>query len=199
MKRYDSLLLKVFFYGLPLLVVAAVFAYWHAAGGYRDQGVLGFMNGIAGLIFSLWMAIALYLSLRLLISESFRNQVLTRLTFVRERDERESMLTGRATRTTFMTSIALLIFLFCLSCFQVSVYRVGPDIAISDKTGRITLGLGFSLLSAAPGGPPEDATENIFTYSGLPLSGSALVLFLILWQVGCYNYSMRRLSLPNDE
>ena len=199
MKRCDTILLKVFLYGLPLLVVAAVFASWHATGGFGDQGVLGFLNGIAGLIFAIWMTLALYLSVRLMISEAFRDRVLTKLTFVRERDEREVMLTGRATRTTFMTSLAVLIFLFCLSCFQVSVYRVEPEAAVDGNTGRITLGLGFSLLSSARNELPENTIENIFTYSGLPLSGSALILFLILWQVGCYNFSMRRLSLQNNE
>lgn len=195
MKRYDAILLKVFFYGLPLVVVAAIFASWHATSGLgTDQGVLGFMNDIAGLVFALWMVMALYLSIRLMISESFRDRLLTRLTFVRERDEREAMLTGRATRTTFMTSLAILIFLFCLSCFQISVYRVGSEMAVNGNTGKISLGVGFSMLSSPQNGLPEEAIENIFTYSGMPLSESGLILFLILWQVGCYNYSMRRLS-----
>lgn len=194
MKRCDAILLKVFFYGLPLVIMAAIFASWHATSGTgADQGLPGFMNGIAGLVFALWMAMALYLSVRLMISEFFRDQVLTKLTFVRERDEREVMLTGRATRTTFMTSLAILIFLFCLSCFQISIYRVEPDLAVNGKSGKISLGIGFSMLSPARNEPPEEAIENIFTYSGMPLSGSALLLFMILWQVGCYNYSMRRL------
>jgi hypothetical protein len=195
MKKCDAILLKVFLYGLPLLVAAAVFSYCHASGVFSGgPPVLEFINGIAGLVFGLWMALALYLSIRLMLSDAFRDRVLTRLTFVRERDEREALLTGRATRTTFMTSLAILIFLFCLSCFQVSVYRVEPEMAVNGNTGYISLGLGFSLLSPPHNGLPENAIEDIFTYSGLPLSGSALILFLILWQVGCYNYSMRRLS-----
>ena len=194
MKRCDAILLKVFIYGLPLVVVAGIFAYWHSTGGVgTDQGVFGFLNGIAGLVFALWMAMALYLSIRLMISEFFRDRVLSKLTFVRERDEREAMLTGRATRTTFMTSLAILIFLFCLSCFQISIYRVGPEMAVNGNSGRISLGVGFSMLSSSRNGPPEEAVLNIFTYSGMPLSNSALILFLILWQVGCYNYSIRRL------
>jgi hypothetical protein len=195
MKRCDAILLKVFLFGLPLVAAAAAFTYCHSIGVFSSgQRVLEFVSGLAGLVFALWMALALYLSVRLMISEHFRDRVLSKLTFVRERDEREAMLTGQATRNTFMTTLAILIFLFCISCFQISIYRVDPEMAVNGKTGNITLGLGFSLLSSTRNRPPDDAIENIFIYSGLPLSGSALILFMILWQVGYYNYSMRRLS-----
>jgi hypothetical protein len=154
------------------------------------------LNSFAGLVFALWMALSLYLSARLMISGPFRDQVIARLTFIRERDEREAILTGKAARTTFLTSLAILIFLFCLSCFQVSIYRLPPERAVDGKTGIVSLGLGFNLLEHSKQDRPREIIEkkNIFSYTGLPVSSTTVILMLIVWQIISYNYLMRRLT-----
>lgn len=196
MKKFDSTLLKVFLYGLPLVVVFAVFAYCYSEGVVdRSAGYIRFLNNFAGFIITAWMTLTLYLSVRLMVSGPLRDQVITRITFMKERDERESLLTGKATKAAFLTSLAILIFLFCLSCFQVSVYRVPPDKAVDGKTGFVSLGLGFSLLESDKQERRTDAVqkEYLFDYRGLPVSSETIILLLIIWQIVSYNYSMRRL------
>lgn len=196
MKRFDSILLKVFLYGLPALAALAVFTYLYSTGVVsHDTGYARLMNSFAGLVFAMWMTLSIYLSVRLMFSGPFREQVIAKITFMRERDERESILTGKATKATFLTSLAILIFLFCLSCFQVSIYRVPQDKAVDGKTGFVSLGLGFSLLQHEKQDIAEDTIpkENIFTYRGLPISSESIILILILWQIISYNYSIRRL------
>jgi len=196
MVRFDATLLKVFLYGLPGVAALALFAYAHGAGFIdRSAAWAGFANASAGFVFALWMVSALYLSVRLILSAPFRDHVIARITFVRERDERETQLTGKATRTTFLMTMALLIFLFCLSCFQVSVYRVPPEKAVDGKRGMVTLGIGFSLLEQDRQVRSDEGVQrqDIFTYRGLPLSSATIILLLILWQVVSYNCTMRRL------
>jgi hypothetical protein len=196
MKKLDSTLLKVFLYGLPLFVVVAVFAYCYSEGIVdRGVGSMRFLNNFAGFVITAWMTLTLYLSVRLMVSGPLRDQVIARITFMRERDERESLLTGKATKAVFLTSLAILIFLFCLSCFQISVYRVPPDKAVDGKRGFVSLGLGFSLLESDKQVQRTDAIqkEYIFDYRGLPVSSETIILLLIVWQIVSYNYSMRRL------
>ena len=196
MKRLDSLLLKAFLYGLPLVIITAFFCYFYQSGalGYA-AAKLKLLNNFAGLILGSWMLLAVYLSVRLLVSGSFRNKVLAKLTFIREGDEREMMLTGKATKITFLTSLAILIFLFCLSCFQISIYQVPPDKAIDGKTRMLTLGVGFKLLENPPPAAADQTLQkkDIFSYTGLPVSSTAVILLLIIWQIISYNYSMRQL------
>ena len=197
MKRLDSILLKLFLYGLPVFIVFAAFAYVYSLGVVNHANVyLNVLNGFAGLVFALWMALALYLSVRLMVSGPFRDQVLAKLTFMRERDEREAILTGKAARTTFLTSLAILIFLFCLSCFQVSIYRLPPERAVDGKTGIVSLGLGFNFWEHSKQDNPSETIEkkDIFSYTGLPVSTATVILMLIAWQIISYNYSMRRLT-----
>jgi hypothetical protein len=197
MKRIDSMLLKVFLYGLPAVIAFAAFSYFYSLGVVNHVNVyLNLLNSFSGLVFALWMTLSLYLSVRLMFSGPFRDQVIARLTFIRERDEREAILTGKATRTTFLTSLAILIFLFCLSCFQVSIYRLPPERAVDGKTGIVSLGLGFNLFEHSRQDRPRETIEkkDIFSYTGLPVSSTTVILMLIVWQIISYNFSMRRLT-----
>lgn len=198
MSRADSVLVKVFLYGLPIIVIFGVFSYSYNTGiiDYAT-GTAQFFNNLAGLVYAIWMTLSIVLSIRLMVSGPFRDQVLSRFTFIRERDEREVMLTGKATRTTFLTTLAILMFLFCLSCFQVSIYRVPPEKAVDGKTGFVTLGVTCNLLenSKQVGAHGDELRQqDIFTYSGLPISSTAIILGLILWQICSYNVTMRSLT-----
>jgi len=194
MKRVDSMLLKVFLYGIPVIALIAGFSYLSGAVSHH-AGFSKLLNNFMGLVFALWMALSMYLCVRLVVSGPFRDQVIAKITFIRERDEREAILTGKAAKTAMLTSLAFLILLFCLSCFHVSVYRVPPENAVDGKTGFITLGFGFDLLKHGEQDRPEERIQrqDIFSYRGLPVSGTTVILMLIVWQIIAYNCSMRRL------
>lgn len=118
------IILRTFLYGLPVLAGIAVFNHFY--------GVRALYN-MSGFLFAIWMVLSVYLGIRLVVSGDFRDRVLVRLTFIRERDEREVLLTGKATKTALMTSMAVLILLFCLSCFQVSFLNC---LQIRPSTGK---------------------------------------------------------------
>ncbi len=196
MKRLDSIVLKTFLCGLPAVIALAVFAYPYSPEAInRTSAHLRLLYNFSGSVFGAWMVFAVYLSIRLMVSSAFRDRVLAKLTFIRERDEREVILTGKAARTTLLTSLAILIFLFCLSCLPISIYRVPPEKAINGKTGMISLGFGFKLSEGSEQKAPDRGMvqQDIFSYKGLPISSPAIILVLILWQIITYNYSMRRL------
>lgn len=196
MKRLDLVLLRIFLYGLPLIILFAIFSYSYDVEANASSGnYLEMIYDFAGFVFGSWMLLSIYLAVRLIFSEAFREKVLTRLTFIKERDEREIMLTGKAAKSTMLTTIAILLFLFCLSCFQVSVYSIPPEQAIDGKSKVISLDLKFEFLARLP---KNDSIEyiqkqDILAYTGLPISSSALILGLIIWQILAYNYSMRQL------
>jgi hypothetical protein len=196
MKRLDFVLLKIFLYGLPGVIVLAVFSSSRSAENItRAAPYVRLLYNSSGLVFGLWIALAVYLSVRLMLSWSFREKVLTKLTFMKERDEREVALTGKASKATLLMSIAVLVFLFFLSCFQVSVFRVPPEKAIQGKTGMVTLGFRLNLLEGSKEretGAAHMQKTNIFSYTGLPISSTAVILLLIAWQIALYNYTIRR-------
>lgn len=195
MKKCDSILLKVFLYELPILMVyfISLFAFGLETAA-QSNGYAKVWYDFGGCyIFGSWMIVSTYLSFRLMISEVFREKVLTKMTFLKERDEREVILTGQAAKNTMLTTIAILIFLFCLSCFQVSIYHVPPEQAVDGKDRVLALGLTFNLLeesSQHKNSQEEVEKEDIVSYTGLHISSSTVILGLIGWQIISYNYSM---------
>ncbi len=197
MKRLDTLLLKVYLYGLPAVVIFAVLSHLYGLGSLEQTGGANkILHNFEGLVLAVWLVLSLYLSVRLIVSGSFRNKVLARMTFIRERDEREAALTGKAARTTFLTSLAVLILLFCLSCFHVSFYRLPPEKAVGGKTGVVSLGFGFKVWGTPQQEPGKGALQgkSIISYNGLPVSTMTVILFMIICQIACYNYTIHRLT-----
>lgn len=196
MKRLDLVLLRIFLYGLPLIILFAIFSYSYDVEANAFSGnYLETIYDFAGFVFGSWMLLSIYLAVRLIFSEAFRGKVLTRLTFIKERDEREIMLTGKAAKSTMLTTIAILIFLFCLSCFQISVSTIPPDQVVDGKTRELTLNLNFELLANLPKNESSGVMQkqNILDYTGLPISSSTIIFGLLIWQIIAYNYWMRRL------
>jgi hypothetical protein len=68
--------------------------------------------------------------------------------------------------------------------------------AVNGKTGFVTLGMQIKLLESATEGKLDKTIQrnDIFTYTGLPITNTTLIVFLILWMIFSYNYSMRRLE-----
>lgn len=196
MKKIDLFLLKVFLFGLPIIVLLGIFSHsYDFETATAVEGYIAQLYDFAGLMFAVWMLLVIFLGIRLMISGVFRENVLTKITFIKERDEREVMLTGKAAKTTMLTTLAILIFLFCLSCFQVSIYSLPPENVTNGKNRVISLGLNFDLLETQSKevSPADLQKKNILDYVGLPVSSSTVVLGLIVWQIVAYNYSMRRL------
>jgi hypothetical protein len=193
----DRIVSRIFLWGLPLVVVVAIGNSFINEDAIANQPpIVQTLHGLAGLVFGLWMAFALYLSARLVFSSDIRTEILPKLVSFKERDEREALLTGNATKKTFLTTLAILILLLCLSVFQVSFYQGPPEKAVNGKNKTITLGLGLGLMDDAVKSQkpvPSDVRKVFINYAGLPFSKTAVILFLIVWQVVSYNYSMRRL------
>ncbi|SDF19498.1 hypothetical protein [Sporomusa acidovorans] len=196
MRKFDEFLLKVFLFELPVLMFYFIFLFIFDLQKAAQTNVYAKVwydfGGCA--VFGSWMLISLYLSVRLMLSAEFREKILSKITFLKERDEREFILTGQAAKTTMLTTLAVLIFLFCLSCFQVSVYRVPPEQAIDGKDKVLSLGFQLDLSNSPQSHSSQsDAnTEDIVSYTALPISSSSVILGLIGWQILSYNYLMHR-------
>jgi hypothetical protein len=191
MKRLDGWILKSFLYALPLVVVYGIaLVGFELETAARTNRAAAFFYDLSGLLIGLMMLAALYLATRLLFSAAFRETVLMKLTFVPERDEREVQLSASAAKCALLSTLALLLLLLCLSCFQVEVAALPPEEMINGQSKQLSLGINFQLLD---NGQAKENGLRFISYSGLPLSASALIVGLLIWQVAVYNYMMRRL------
>ena len=193
MNKLDGILLRVFIYEVPILLIwfISIFVLGLAADVQNNFYAEIWYDFGGCFILSSWMIITIYLSIRLIISDVLRDKILSKLILLRESDEREVKLTGEAAKTTMLTTMAVLILLFCLSCFQFSVSNLPTEQIIDGKTKEISLGLSFNASEQQAANSVQDQVNNIISYSGLPISNTMLIIGIIGWQVVSYNYAMK--------
>jgi hypothetical protein len=188
MKIFDKIALYVFLGEVPLLILFIVSCQWLAlpqleASNAAAKALYDFGGFV---VFGSWAFLAIYFSSKMLLQPSFRKVVLAKITFMRERDEREIFLTGQAAKHTMLTTLAILIFLFCLSCFTFSY---------DEKSHEASWGIGFELTSSNDIANTETNysthADGRYSYDGLPVSMQTILAGLIGWQIFSYNYYMK--------
>ncbi len=120
-----------------------------------------------------------------------RESVLKKIANIKERDEREAYITGKASRATFISTLSILIFLLFASTFQVSIKKLPPQEVYDGNTKMLSLGFNMNLWDSAST-QSKEANEVIFETKQLPLSKSSLLLLLIVWQIVAYNWNVRK-------
>ncbi len=91
-----------------------------------------------------------------------------RLANLKERDEREEWITGRASRAAYLASLSLMILALFFSVFSFDISR-----------SAVSIGLHFSF----------------FEGTGIAFSKAGLVLVLLVWQLLTFNLAARRENL----
>ncbi|MBN1621592.1 MAG: hypothetical protein JW871_03275 [Endomicrobiales bacterium] len=197
MKTFNRVLLRYLIFAFPLVLGLVI---W---GGFVDLADLSLSSGfihtlwdIGGINLMVWVCSLLYLIAAMTVSENMRNDMLARIAGIKERDERESLIAGTASRSVFLLTTSILILLLFLSLITVKIGKKPADaVAPGEKRGYISLGLQFSTTQTQRKDEPSGRDQVFFDYKGIPISNSGLLLFLLLCQIGFYHYSARRSPL----
>lgn len=142
----------------------------------------------------LWFAVLIVFLVMLVAIPEAREKTLKRLANLKERDEREQLITGRASRAAYISGLSLMILLLFFSIFSLNIYRAPESEAINGKTGTATIGLNFNLLDK-PKVEMNPENKVLFQSSDIPLSKTAIILLLIIWQLTIFNITARRENL----
>jgi hypothetical protein len=139
----------------------------------------------------LWFLVLVAYLILMVFKSEVREKTLKRLANLKERDEREQFITGRASRAAYISTLSLIICLLFFSIFSLNIYHVPESKAVNGKTGTVSIGLSFNLLDQ----PKLDkSTENkiIFETRDIPVSKTAILLILLIWQLAAFNLAARR-------
>ncbi len=139
----------------------------------------------------LWFAVLIVFLVLLVALPKVREKTLRRLANLQERDEREQYITGKAARAAYISSLSILILLFFLSVFSLKITRFPEGETNNGKHGSVAIGLRFSLLDEAPA-EGHSVDQIGIEYTHFPLSKTAVLLGLIVWQLVIFNVSARR-------
>lgn len=192
MKKTFNIIQNYLLIALPFVLVCMV---WSTFLPNPNNTTLNWMLNLLWEVFSwnliLWFA-TLLLYLVFLLSSSFaREQTLRKIGNLQERDERESLITGKATKAAYLSTLAVLIALLFISIFQVNVTSIAPK-EINGHSKMLNIGLSFDLIDKKN---PQSVNNNdgtLFDTKDIPLSKTALLLLIVLWQIGSYNFYLRK-------
>lgn len=196
MNRLNRIIPKYLVLAFPAVLVMFVWGFFQ-----DQQSVLGLDNRLVYAVWTalafhlmLWLAVFIYFVFLMLLSPSFRDEFLAKLIGIKERDELESQIIGRAGRFSFLSTLALLVFLLFFSTINISVTRLPAEKAIDGKRHSLSVGMSFFVFdkNACKEAPEQDNDAYAYSTQSLLLSRQVMLLALIIWHLGTFYYLSRK-------
>lgn len=140
---------------------------------------------VLGINLMLWFAILALLLLLLIIVPQVREKTLRWIANIKERDEREEYITGKAARAAYISTLSLIIFFFAVSVVSLNIERIGSE---SKKHLAVSISIDI-------GKKPETTSTNnelLFQSRNLSLPTSTILFILLCWQLLVFNFAARK-------
>ena len=197
---FKKVIIGYAFYTFPVTLIGFLIL---AAGGTFPpsyEGVL--LNKICFVLVAqsmFWTMISLFLSISMLFSRSVRDSILLKVTGIKERDEREVQIAGKALKSSYLTTVTILLFLLVISLFHLEVGEKSADSVEAEQHRRyIALGINFKSFDSDGIVTQKEGYDSYFHINFMPISGQALIILLLLWQTMSYRFIVRRSFKIND-
>jgi len=141
--------------------------------------------------FLAWVISLLLLTLIMVISPSAREQTLRGIAGIKDRDEREQIVTGKAARFSYVATLSLIAFFIVLSMLQVSYEKTDPTKTPDGSAHMLRVGLRLNFLD--PAAPEKGSSGNIILKSSdIPISKTGILFLILIWQIGSFSLNARR-------
>ena len=137
--------------------------------------------------FVIWTLISCLFSITMFFSKNNRETVLKKLSGIKERDEREVQVVGKALRVSYLTTMTILLFLLFISLFYVQTSRQSADnVEPGHPPGSLTVAIQFNFLDEDAIITQREGYDDFLEINGIPVSIPGLILILLVWQVVSY-------------
>ena len=142
----------------------------------------------------IWFVTFILFIISMTIIPEIREKSLRCLANLKERDEREEYITGKAARSSYVATLSLTLLFLFFSMFNFHYSKI--EKSSPDKPGHsVTIGFGYNFFSeTVTKTQTPDGVTPIFDSNSYALSGSTLLLILLGWQLLFFNLSARKLS-----
>ena len=138
-----------------------------------------------------WFSVLILFLISLVVLPKTREHTLLRLANIKDRDEREEFVTGKAAKSAYISGLSLLLLLLFFSMFQLQITRLPAEQAINGKTGILNLGMHFSLIDD-PKIETSSSGKVLFETKDIPLSKSGILLILLAGQILAFHLRAKK-------
>lgn len=191
MKTLNTLLQKYLIFASPVVLATMVWGSFQSDSEIRATSSF-FMKALWEVMsysLMLWFLSLIVFMFLLIFRKETQESTIKRLAGIQERDEREEVVMGLAARRSFVATTSLLIALLFASCFTLSVARLQNQ-TVDGKKSSLSIGFHFAGTDAKTSTSPDGLVR--FEHHDLPLSKSALLLLVLVWQMGSFRISAKR-------
>jgi hypothetical protein len=142
----------------------------------------------------LWFAVLVLFLISLVTISNVREKTLRRLANLRERDEREQYITGKAARAAYISTLSFLILFLFLSMVSLRVSEVPNNQVVNGHHKQVNIGIHFNFLEKEAGKMLNQTPEEkvLFDSNQMKPSTSTILLFLLCWQLLIFNLTARK-------
>jgi len=149
---------------------------------------------ILSLNLMLWFVVLILFLISLVTMPSVREKTLRRLANLRERDEREQYITGKAARAAYISTLSLMILFLFFSMVSFQISAIPKDQAVNGHHTEVSIGIHFSFLEKKNDGILNQTPKNkiYFDSNKIVPSASTILLFLLCWQILIFNLTARK-------
>jgi hypothetical protein len=189
MKIFNKIILICFLTSMPLLVIGGFIGSLIPIKTFQYSG---FWTSVLLVLFILWVLCILYVGVALVASRAFREQLLKKITGIKERDEREEFIVGKAARNTFLFNLGLLIFLFILYLVQINT-----SVNIPSGKSSFHFALNFIPIETSHNISNDTTTSGSLYKSQFTTSG--ILALLIVAQIVSFYFYARRAGRARDK
>ncbi len=191
MKKFNQYLQKYLVYGSPFVMALVAWDYIRPMPhrtAPESSLILKCLWEVMSWNLILWFLALIIFMVMLVINKESQEQSVKFLAGIKERDEREQLVTGIAARTSFVATTSLLIFLLFMSCFTLRIAK-NPDASVDGKKSSLTIGF---KLDAASMQEPTNEDGVMYERKDIPLSKSGIILLILIWQVTAFRIKVRK-------
>lgn len=195
MNLFKKIVIGIVFYTFPLALVGFLII------GLYESTMMPILAGpyCVTLVYALfWTLVTIFLTCAMFFSKGLRNDVLSKLSGIKERDEREVQIVGKALKSTYLSTMTILLFLLVISLFNIHFEKKSIDnVEPGQKRNSVSIGMGFDIIDHNALITQKEGFDEYFELNDLPISSSTLIILLIVWQIFSYrNVTRRSLRLP---
>ncbi len=191
MKKVLSRVNKVLINGFMYLSPVGIFVMVRANLEQYETINEHWLGQSLGIIFLIWFLCSIYFLFSIILNRTLRESIFTRLAGIKERDEREEVVVGKAMKSSFLFMLGILV---CLLAFSTTRTDKNISLTTSDKVhGSFTIGhLDFK------GEPIKEYEEEVdgeiqkHETFDIPFSKTSLILFMILAQLFSFHFFARK-------
>lgn len=147
---------------------------------------------MVSIVFISWFVILFLFLISLILSSTARENTLKRLANLKERDEREEYITGKAARAAYISTMSVMIFFLFFSIFNLRVTKLLPNDQLRyGHHYEFQMSVDYNFFSKATKNNITDAT--VLFDSGRFYPSSASIIFILLgWQLLSFNLAARK-------